>query len=600
MNRAVSVAIVVLVIGTAFAIAYHSGILEEEKSSMSIHLFPSSEIIEKWQSVFFTNNTTGGTLPYKYSYALMLNGTSTSFGYYRTSNDVTFNAVGSWKIYLNVTDSQGKTASSSSTVTVNSPQLGPYVVLSAYANNGTSISPIMSNLTADISVWVPDVNGSEKTINLNTSSVQWNQHISLSSNLTEVVNAWKSLNGNEKDESTMSLIVTYTSVNGTNMNIFEYYTDISFNPLSPTLSSQSFPVNLTLNLMHPFTTIPLPLNSTLTGTRHPEDYGVVWTKTLAYTGYYPVNLINATEEPNNELLTLAWTTTSASAKIEFDGITSINGNFLTSANGYLTTTNFTTGDFAALAGNSGFYDFTSLVDTTMTWAFGKEYFYVPYGSQGQKLIVMTNLTDLKVQYVGSNQVLKEGLPYGTAQASNGTTYGNITFDEEWARAISYAFSYQHDQHSYNLSITAGHLAPPVYNFDIQSSSNLSAIFNTFIDANVSPVTISPAGLIFAVMVAGASDFQGGVATSTLAAIQYISELMGAPDSDVNLAASFIMLDYPNIPMQEMGLTNQIINSANNTSSIDVFFYDTGGSTFFCSNSGMTSFVARIPFEEVTS
>ena len=60
------------------------------------------------------------------------------------------------------------------------------------------------------------------------------------------------------------------------------------------------------------------------------------------------------------------------------------------------------------------------------------------------------------------------------------------------------------------------------------------------------------------------------------------------------------LDYPNIPMQEMGLTNQIINSANNTSSIDVFFYDTGGSTFFCSNSGMTSFVARIPFEEVTS
>ena len=600
MNRAVSVAIVVLVIGTAFAIAYHSGILEEEKSSISIHIFPSSEIIDKWQSVFFTNNTTGGTLPYKYSYSLMLNGTSASSGYYLTSNDVTFNIVGSWRVYLKVTDSQGKTASSSSTISVKSPQIGPYVVLSAYANNGTSISPIMSNLTADISVWVPDLNGSGKTINLNSSSVQWNQHISLSSNLSEVVDAWKSITGNKNDESTMSLVVTYTSVNGTNMNIFEYYTDISFNPLSPTLSSQSFPVNLTLDLMHPFTTIPLPVNSALTGIRHPEDYGVVWAKTLTYTGYYPVNLINATEEPNNELLTLAWTTASASAKIEFDGIASTNGNFLTGVNGYLTTANFTTSDFAALAGNSGFYDFTSLVDTTMTWAFGKEYFYVPYGSQGQKLIVITNLTDLKVQYVGSNQVVKEGLHYGTAQASNGATYGNITFDEEWVRAISYAFSYQHDQSSYNLSIPAGHLAPPVYNFDIQSSSNLSVIFNTFIDANVSPLTISPAGLIFAVMVAGASDFQGGVATSTLAAIQCIAKLMGVPDSDVNLATSFIMLDYPNIPMQEMGLTNQIINAAYNTSSIDVVFYDTGGSTFFCSNSGMTSFVARIPFEDVTS
>ena len=108
--------------------------------------------------------------------------------------------------------------------------LGPTVVLSAYGKDGTSVSPIMNNLSIDLSIWVPSSNGEGKTINLNSSAVNWNQTIPLGPNFIQAVNAWKSFMNNKNSEPTMSLLVFYTKVMSSSLEIFEYYTNIPFNP----------------------------------------------------------------------------------------------------------------------------------------------------------------------------------------------------------------------------------------------------------------------------------------------------------------------------------------------------------------------------------
>ena len=85
----------------------------------SVSISPSTAKIKVGESVTFTSSTSGGEPPYQYQWCL--NGTTVSGA---TSSSWTFtpNSKGYYIIYLNVTDSLGKTAKSNeATVTVASP-----------------------------------------------------------------------------------------------------------------------------------------------------------------------------------------------------------------------------------------------------------------------------------------------------------------------------------------------------------------------------------------------------------------------------------------------------------------------------------------------
>jgi len=487
---------------------------------------------------------------------------------------------------------------------------GPYLDLYVYGYNGSSRSPIKDNLTADVSVWIPSRYGEGETMNLFDSSVKWNQNISLGSNFSYVTNEWKSyMKGTYGGRPTMSLIVTYTEINGSDLDVYEYYNNIAFNPYSPNLSSDVFISNFTIDTTYPLATIPLINNTTSSpgipphgvigpGPCPPGNSQIVWGTPHKEVGWFPIYLINATQEPSNEELVLSWTTASFSAKFEFGGVTSTNSNFLSSASGYETPNlAFNTASYG-VAGNSGMYDAIFLPNTTMTWTFGTEYFYEKYGSYCE-LIGKASVSNLKVEYSNTTSTYVGGFKYSTAQAANGTTYGNATFDNEWARAAAYAFSNEYTQKAYNFTITAGKNISINY-FDIQSSSNFNSIVTTIQDEGAIALGIATAGLIFAIMGAAASAFPGGSTSAILADISAIASLGGWIDSVVNLATSFILAVNVTGDLQTMNAVNQVYYTGNPTSPIDVTMYDTGGSTSFDTSNGTVSYLARTPYAVVTS
>ena len=490
--------------------------------------------------------------------------------------------------------------------------LGPTVVLSAYGKDGTSVSPIMNNLSIDLSIWVPSSNGEGKTINLNSSAVNWNQTIPLGPNFIQAVNAWKSFMNNKNSEPTMSLLVFYTKVIGSSLEIFEYYTNIPFNPFSANLVSQVFINNFTMNLVQPLTTIPLSSNNTpLTalsdspspmgeigpGPCPPGDEQTVWTDNMSETGWYPLYIINSTVEPSNEELSLTWASTSFQAQFEFDGLTSTNGVFLSSANGYATSGLVYNTQEDTLVGNSQLYDLLYLTDTTVTWSFGKEEFFQPYGSNECEYLGSTPISVLKVEYSGASSITAEGFSLPTGPLPSGSTYGNSIFDEYWAEAVAYGFSNEYTNEAYNFTIPAGSYQT-VSDFDIQSSSNLNSILNQIKDEGAEAMVISATGMILAIMAAAASAFPGGSTAADLGEIATIASIGGFIDSVVNLASSFTLVVSTQGSLQTMTAWNQIVNGADPTSSVKVTMYDTGGNTYFNNNS--VSYLARTPYVNVTA
>jgi len=489
---------------------------------------------------------------------------------------------------------------------------GPYLDLFIRGYNGSTVSPIKDNLTADVSVWAPSEYGNGEIMNLYDSSVKWNQNISLgsNSNFTASMDAWKSyIRGKYGGEPTMSLIVTYTKVNSSYLDIFEYYTNIPFNPSSQYMNSQVFKYNITMDITHPIASIPIQYNSSTpspsipspgvigTGSCPPGNTQIVWGTPHKETGWYPLYLINSTEEPVNEELVLSWTSASFSAKLEFGGVTSTNGNFLSSDNGYITPNLDFNSKSYQMAGNPGMYDVIFLPNTTMTWTFGKEYFYEPDGSYCE-LVGKANVSLLKVEYSNSSGIITEGLPYSTKQAANGSTYGNGTFEEEWARAAAYAFSNEYTQLGKQFNISAGRNIT-IDDFDLQASSNFNAITQTIKDERAVALGFSSAGLIISIMAAAASFFPGGAAPSILAEISLFASIGGFTDSLVNLATTLTLVVNVTGNLQTMGATNQIYNGLNPVSPIEVSMYDTGGNTYFNTDNGTVSYEARTPYVLVT-
>lgn len=489
---------------------------------------------------------------------------------------------------------------------------GPYVSLLAYGNNGTAVFPIKNNLSADLSVWIPSRTGNGMTLNLYNASVKWNQVIPAGQNFTIAVNSWQSFMKNRTSNPTMSLIVTHTSVNGSNLDVYEYYTNIAFNPFAGSIENQVFINNFTLNLEHPFAVIPVNTSNGTSGAISgdspdkligpggcpPGDTTISWTKTVRYTGWYPLNIINATNEPSNEELDLSWTSASFSAKFEFNGITSTNSNFLSSSNGYETPNLAFSAQSYSLTGNPAHYDILYLKDTTLTWSFGKEYFWESYDNgQYCELVGTAKVSNLKVQYSGATSTIAGGFLYSTTQASNTSTFGNAAFDQEWARATAYAFSNSHTVLDKQLNLSAG-ASTTVSRFDIQSTSNYNAIMNTIQAEGAIALGIASAGLVFAVLGAAASVFPGGATASTLAEIGVIAGIMGVADAVINLATSFTLVVYTSGNFQTMHAQNQIITESDPNSSITVDMYDTGGNTDFSSSSGTYSYIARTPYEKV--
>lgn len=78
--------------------------------SLSVSINPLSVTIKVGESVYFTSSVSGGTPPYNYQW--YLNGNPVSGA---NSDSWTFSPVASgvYYVYLNVTDSQGRTAQSS-------------------------------------------------------------------------------------------------------------------------------------------------------------------------------------------------------------------------------------------------------------------------------------------------------------------------------------------------------------------------------------------------------------------------------------------------------------------------------------------------------
>jgi len=115
----------------------------------------------------------------------------------------------------------------------------------------------------------------------------------------------------------MSLIVTYTKVNGSYLDIFEYYTNIPFNPSSQYMNSQVFINNFTMDITHPIASIPIQYNNSQSspsipspgvigpGPCPPGNTQLIWGTPHKETGWYPLYLINSTEEPVNEELVLS-------------------------------------------------------------------------------------------------------------------------------------------------------------------------------------------------------------------------------------------------------------------------------------------------------
>jgi len=196
-----------------------------------------------------------------------------------------------------------------------------------------------------------------------------------------------------------------------------------------------------------------------------------------------------------------------------------------------------------------------------------------------------------VGYSNTTGTYVEGFKHSAAQAANGTTYGNTTFDNEWARAVAYAFSNKYTQKAYNFTINAGKNISINY-FDIQSSSNFNSITQTIQDGGAISLGISTANLIFAIVFAAASTFPGGATATILADIGTIASLGGFMDSVVYLSTSFVLAVNVTGNLQTMNAVNQVYYAGNPTYPIDVTLYDTSRNTYFDTNNGTLSYMVR--------
>lgn len=95
---------------------------------LTLSITPFSKSISINQTISFFNNTSGGNPPYTYHWAVTLNSSTTS-AYTRSGNVFIFSSIGIYRVYLNVTDSLGDSASSYSLITVNSPAVRTYQVI---------------------------------------------------------------------------------------------------------------------------------------------------------------------------------------------------------------------------------------------------------------------------------------------------------------------------------------------------------------------------------------------------------------------------------------------------------------------------------------
>ncbi len=119
-------------------------------SALSVVLSPLSASIDIGQSTTFSNNTAStGTPPYKYSWTVTLNGASASGKYTQSTNTFTFTSIGTYKVYLNITDSAKGHASSYSTVTVSSSPSGTLSILTVTIS-GPSVSESGQSVTLNI------------------------------------------------------------------------------------------------------------------------------------------------------------------------------------------------------------------------------------------------------------------------------------------------------------------------------------------------------------------------------------------------------------------------------------------------------------------
>ena len=112
----------------------------------TVSISPSSSSIDSGQSITFTNTTSGGTQPYKWSYTV-----SPSSGWSQSGNTFTFTSTGTYTVTLKVTDSTGATATSSSTVTVNSALSVPTPTVSPSAIDQGQSSTLSVTVTTGTS-----------------------------------------------------------------------------------------------------------------------------------------------------------------------------------------------------------------------------------------------------------------------------------------------------------------------------------------------------------------------------------------------------------------------------------------------------------------
>ena len=107
-------------------------------------------IIDKGQTVTFSNSVAGGLTPYTISYSVTSIGGGIKIGAYSVSgNVITFSLAGEYTVSSTVTDSLGKTVSSSNSITVTVNAL-PTVTLTASENTtDTGHSVTFTNTTAN-------------------------------------------------------------------------------------------------------------------------------------------------------------------------------------------------------------------------------------------------------------------------------------------------------------------------------------------------------------------------------------------------------------------------------------------------------------------
>ncbi|MEM0159859.1 MAG: hypothetical protein QW393_03840, partial [Candidatus Micrarchaeaceae archaeon] len=134
--------------------------------SLSVSISPSSTSIDVGQPIIFTNSTSGGLPPYKWSYTV-----SPSSGWVQAGNKFTFDSVGTFILTITVTDSLGNTASSSAVVVVTQGLVGEITVTPQSFDYSQSARFILSIIGGSYPyTWTFEIGGSSANITVATLS----------------------------------------------------------------------------------------------------------------------------------------------------------------------------------------------------------------------------------------------------------------------------------------------------------------------------------------------------------------------------------------------------------------------------------------------